>query len=186
MIKTVFSALCAIGALAGTVQAQLVSTPERNNTMQVVIREPGNGPVSESLTLPLGQAAIVHLPVDAVEVMVASDTVASAVVRTPRRALLLGQEVGRTNIFFFDIHGELILDLSVRVERDMASLQDALNRFVPNSRVEAESMNSNIILSGTVPSASAADAARSHRGDGAQCGPPAGRKPVGFSGLWRF
>lgn len=159
MIKTVFSALCAIGALAGTAQAQLVSTPERNNTMQVVIREPGNGPVSESLTLPLGQAAIVHLPVDAVEVMVASDTVASAVVRTPRRALLLGQEVGRTNIFFFDIHGELILDLSVRVERDMASLQDALNRFVPNSRVEAESMNSNIILSGTVPSASAADAA---------------------------
>lgn len=91
MIKTVFSALCAIGALAGVAQAQLVSTPERNNTMQVVIREPGNGPVSESLTLPLGQAAIIHLPVDAVEVMVASDTVASAVVRTPRRALLLGQ-----------------------------------------------------------------------------------------------
>jgi len=163
VIKTLVSALvgglCAAAAIAGASQAQLVSAPERNNTLQVVIREPGDGPVSESLTLPLGQAAVVHLPVDAVEVMVASDTIATAVVRTPRRALLLGQEVGRTNIFFFDAHGQLILDLNVRVERDMASLQDALDRFVPSSRVQAESMNSNIILSGTVPSASAADQA---------------------------
>lgn len=160
MIKSLFSAVCVLTALAGVSQAQeLVRAPERNNTMQVVIREPGDGPVSESLTLPLDQAAIVHLPVDAVEVMVASESVASAVVRTPRRALLLGQQVGRTNIFFFDARGDLILDLNVRVERDMASLQDALQRFVPDSRIEAESMNSNIVLSGTVPSASAADAA---------------------------
>lgn len=159
LLNHLISSLCFAAVLTGVGHAQLVSAPERNNTMQVVIREPGDGPVSESLILPLGQAAVVHLPVDAVEVMVASDTVASAVVRTPRRALLLGQEVGRTNIFFFDAHGQLILDLNVRVERDMAALQDALDRFVPNSRVQAESMNSNIILSGTVPSASAADQA---------------------------
>jgi pilus assembly protein CpaC len=40
-----------------------------------------------------------------------------------------------------------------------ASLQDALNRFVPGARIEAESMNANVVLSGTAPSASAADAA---------------------------
>lgn len=159
MIRSILLALVGAATLAAAAQAQLISAPERNNTLQVTIREPGDGPASESLRLPLGQAAVVHLPVDAAEVMVASDTVASAVVRTPRRALLLGQTVGRTNVFFFDGHGELILDLSVRVERDMASLQDALNRFVPDSRIEAESMNANVVLSGTVPSASAADAA---------------------------
>ena len=151
---------CAALAVTAPGWAQLVGgSHERNNTMQITIREPGNGPVSESLDLPLGQAAVMHLPVDAVEVMVANDATADAIVRTPRRALILGQAVGRTNIFFFDANGDLILDLDVRVERDMGALQDALVRFVPEARVRAESMNSNIVLSGTVPSASAADAA---------------------------
>jgi pilus assembly protein CpaC len=132
---------------------------ERTNTLQVTIREPGDGPVSERITLPLGQAAVIHLPVDAADVMVASPAVADAVVRTPTRAVLLGQGVGRTNVFFFDADGALILDLAVRVERDMDGLSDALRRFVPEGRIMAESMNANIVLSGTVPSASAADTA---------------------------
>jgi len=132
---------------------------ERTNTLQVTIREPGDGPVSERITLPLGQAAVIHLPVDAADVMVASPAVADAVVRTPTRAVLLGQGVGRTNVFFFDADGALILDLAVRVERDMDGLSDALRRFVPEGPIRAESMNANIVLSGTVPSASAADTA---------------------------
>jgi len=140
-------------------QAQLGSAPEAPNTLQVSIREPGQGPASEQIVLPLGQAAVVHLPADAADVVIANDEVANAVVRTSRRAFVLSEQVGRTNIFFFDAHGGLILDLSVRVERDMEALQDALNRFIPDGRVFAESMNANIVLSGTVPSASAADTA---------------------------
>lgn len=132
---------------------------ERTNTMQVDIREPGDGPVSENLSLPLGQAAVINLPVDAADVMVADPSVGDAIVRTPRRALLLGQGVGRTNVFFFDADGGLILDLNVRVERDMAGLDEALRRHVPDGRIEVESMNSNIVLSGSVPSQSAADTA---------------------------
>ena len=103
---------------------------EANNTLQVHIREPGAGPASESLQLPLGQAAVIHLPEDAADVVIANDEVASAVVRTTRRAFVMGQAVGRTNIFFFNADGGLILDLNVRVERDIAALQDALDRFV--------------------------------------------------------
>ncbi|MCC5997083.1 MAG: type II and III secretion system protein family protein [Oceanicaulis sp.] len=160
MIRTIklLCAAAALAACAGAAQAAQVAT-DRANTLQIVIREPGDGQVSQRLNLPLGQAAVLHLPVDATEVMVANDTVADAVVRTPRRAVLLGQAVGRTNIFFFDSDGQLILDLDVRVERDMAGLREALTRFVPGGRIEAESMNANIVLSGTVPSASAADAA---------------------------
>ena len=35
---------------------------------------------------------------------------------------------------FFDADGQLILDLNLRVERDLAPLQDALERFLPNAR----------------------------------------------------
>jgi pilus assembly protein CpaC len=158
--------LAALGCL-GALALPLLCAPaysqgaalERTNTLQVTIREPGEGPVSERITLPLGQAAVVHLPVDAADVMVANPAVADAVVRTPTRAVLLGQGVGRTNVFFFDADGALILDLAVRVERDMDGLTEALARFVPGARITAESMNANIVLSGSVPSASAADTA---------------------------
>ncbi|MEO1038379.1 MAG: type II and III secretion system protein family protein [Pseudomonadota bacterium] len=156
--------LALIAALAGlsapsAFAAQVPAAQERGNTLQVVIREPGAGPASESVSLPLGQAGVIHLPVDAADVVVANPEVAEAVVRTPTRAFLLAQAVGRTNIFFFDGHGELILDLDVRVERDIVALQDALDRFVPQGRITAESMNANIVLSGTVPSSVAADTA---------------------------
>ena len=164
MMISISKAVCAAALLAAAcvspAQGQLSGgRTEANNTLQVHIREPGAGPASESLQLPLGQAAVIHLPDDAADVVIANDDVASAVVRTTRRAFVLGQAVGRTNIFFLDADGGLILDLNVRVERDIAALQDALDRFVPEGRVQAESMNANIVLSGQVPSASAADTA---------------------------
>lgn len=154
------AALAVFAPLLLCAPAQSQSTNvERTNTLQVTIRHPGDGPVSERIALPLGQAAVIHLPVDAADVMVANPDVADAVVRTPTRTVLLGQGVGRTNVFFFDADGALILDLAVRVERDMDGLSEALARFVPGGRISAESMNANIVLSGTVPSASAADTA---------------------------
>ncbi len=158
MIRTVLSLALALGVTAPAA-AQFDRAGERGNTLLVDIREPGAGPTSERIDLPLGQAAVVQLPVDAVDVMVANPEVADAVVRTPTRAFVLGRNVGRTNIFFFDRDGAMILDLDVRVERDIDALQDALERFVPSGRVSAESMNANIVLSGTVPSAAAADTA---------------------------
>jgi pilus assembly protein CpaC len=143
-------------ALAAPVSAQ---THERGNTMQVYIRAPGEGPVSENLELPLSKAAVIHLPVDVADVMVTNPEVADAVVRTPRRAYLLGAGIGQTNAFFFDANGQLLLDLDIRVERDLGPLQDSLERFVPNGRVQAEAMNDHIVLSGSVPNAADADTA---------------------------
>ena len=150
--------LAAIALAAGPVHAQASGT-ERGNTMQVHIREPGDGPVSRSLDLPLSKAAVVHLPVDVADVLVTNPEVVDAVVRTPRRAYLMGMGIGQTNAFFFDADGQLILDLDLRVERDLSPLQGALERFLPNARVQAEAMNDHIVLSGSVPSAADADAA---------------------------
>lgn len=158
-MKPLRLALAAAALVCSPAAAIAQTQLERNNTMQVNIREPRGGPVSESLNLPLGQAAVINLPVDAGDVMVANEGVADAIVRSTTRAVILGQAVGRTNIFFFGPDGTLILDLDVRVERDLTALSDALSRFVPDGRIEVESMNANIVLSGTVPSASAADTA---------------------------
>jgi len=161
MIRSlIILAACALSTpvVAASAAAQAPGT-ERGNTMQVYIREPGNGPVSESLDLPLDKAAVIHLPVDVADVLVTNTEVVDAVVRTPRRAYIMGMGIGQTNAFFFDADGQLILDLDLRVERDLSPLQESFDRFLPNARVRAEAMNDHIVLSGSVPSAADADAA---------------------------
>ena len=110
----------------------------------------GVSAVSKSIILPLNKAAIVELPQAAADVLVSQPTIVDAVVRSPRRVYLLGLTVGQTNAFFFDTQGRQILNLEIRVERDVDALNDLLRRAMPGSRIETEAVNNNVLLRGTV------------------------------------
>ncbi|MCW5724883.1 MAG: type II and III secretion system protein family protein [Maricaulaceae bacterium] len=153
MMRTLLLALAM--AILGAAAAQAQSS----GTLQVHIRHPGVGAASESLLLPHNKAAVIHLPIDAAEVMVTNPAIAEAAIRTPRRAYLLGMTVGQTNAFFFDADGNLILDLDIRVERDLRGLQDMLHRLTPGARITAEAVNDHIVLTGSAPNAASADTA---------------------------
>ncbi len=116
----------------------------------VTIDSGGESAVSQSIVLPLNKAAIVELPRPAADVLVSQPTVVDAVVRSPRRVYLLGLTVGQTNAFFFDSQGRQILNLEIRVERDLDALTDLFARLMPDTRIEAEAVNDNIILRGVV------------------------------------
>lgn len=126
----------------------------------VRITEGGASTASRTLTLGLNKAAIIELPVDATDVLVSNPAIVDAVVRTARRTYVIGMEIGQTNAFFFNARGEQILNLEIRVERDLASLTNMLARFLPNARLNVEAVNDNIVLSGYVPNASQATQAR--------------------------
>jgi pilus assembly protein CpaC len=117
------------------------------------------GPNSQRLNLPLNKAAIVELPADARDVLVSNPKIVDAVVRSPRRIFLVGLTVGQSNAFFFDGSGKQLLNLEIRVERDMRVLQDMITRALPGSEVKVEQVNDNVILTGRVRSLSDADAA---------------------------
>lgn len=120
----------------------------------------GESTTSKSIVLPLNKAAMVQLPRGAADVIVAQPEMVDAVVRTPRRVFLLGQTVGQTNAFFFDAQGRQILNLEIRVERDLDALEDLIARLMPSSRITAEAVNDNIILRGAVNSSVEAANAR--------------------------
>lgn len=139
-------------ALAGALAVSAFTSPafaQRGN-QPVRIDSGGTSAVSKSIVLPLNKAAIVELPHAAADVLVSQPSVVDAVVRSPRRVYLLGLEVGQTNAFFFDAQGRQILNLEIQVERDMDALADLMRRVMPNSRVEIEAVNDNVILRGTV------------------------------------
>lgn len=113
----------------------------------------GESAVSKSIILPLNKAAIVELPQAAADVLVSQPSVVDAVVRSPRRVYLLGLQTGQTNAFFFDSRGRQILNLEIQVERDMDALANLYNRVMPDSRIEVESVNDNVVLRGVVQTA---------------------------------
>ncbi len=127
---------------------------------EAVINFGGSGAASKSIVLPLNKAAIVELPQAAADVLVSQPSVVDAVIRSPQRVYLLGQQVGQTNAFFFDVNGRQILNLEIQVERDLDALTDLIARLMPDARITAEAVNDNVILRGSVPSGvQAADAA---------------------------
>lgn len=105
---------------------------------------------SESVRLGLNKSLVIDLPRDARDVLVSNPAIADAVMRTARRAYLIGMEVGQTNVFFFDEHGTQIAALEVDVERDLTTLRHKIQTLIPDSSVIVDAMNDNIVLSGSV------------------------------------
>lgn len=129
----------------------------------------GSGPASQRITLALGKAALVQLDSDARDVLVSNPEIVDAVVRTPRRIFLLANKTGQTNAFFFDSAGHQILSVDIRVERDVTDLGSMMHASFPGSNIRVNSMNDNVVLTGTVNSAAdstrAQDLAASFAGD---------------------
>ena len=112
------------------------------------------------LSLPLNKAVIIELDRDARDVFVANPTVVDAVVRTPRRIFIMALKLGQTNTILLDAQGTQIATLEVTVGTDLSDLNAQIAQQLPNSRVKAEALNDNIVLGGTVSSASQASQAQ--------------------------
>jgi pilus assembly protein CpaC len=158
-------AILAVSLLAAPVAAK----PAGDKDARLMTISTRNGPVHRRLTLSLDKAAIVQLDTDARDVLVSNPELVDAVVRTPRRIFLLANKVGQTNAFFFDGAGHQILALDIRVERDVNDLASMMKDSLPNSAIQVQAMNDNVVLTGTVSSAlestRAADLAARFAGD---------------------
>ena len=108
---------------------------------------------SRYLPLGIGKSIVVDLPQDIKDVLVANPRIANAVIRSARRAYLIGVEVGQTNVFFFDAAGQQIAGFEIAVTRDLNSLQGALRQAFPGADVRVEGVGNGVMLSGTVASA---------------------------------
>ena len=150
------TALSAAVAITPTYAAAQVEPPDA----QTVRINNGGGSRSASLVLPFGKSAIIDLPADARDILISNPAIADATVRTARRAYVIGRQLGQTNIFFFDANGRQIANVEIRVEPDVAPLNEILRRTSADSQVTAEAVNGSIVLSGSARSAGEADRAR--------------------------
>ena len=129
----------------------------QNTASQVKIQEPGSGMNSRSIVLPFSKSTVIELPDNVMDVIVSNPDVVEAVVHTSRRTMLIGKEAGQTNVYFYSHDGRELLNVDIRVERDIGGLEGLIAKNAPDSRVEVQVFNSNILLTGAVPNAAAMD-----------------------------
>lgn len=121
------------------------------------VRVAAGGQGTRVLPLGRGRSAYIDLPADARDVLVSNPAVADVVARTPRRYYVMGVGPGQSDAVFFDAAGRQLLSLDIRVGQDAATVADTIRRVVPNARVQVQSVNESLILSGTVANNAEAD-----------------------------
>jgi pilus assembly protein CpaC len=105
---------------------------------------------AQFLPLGVGKSIVVDVPGEIKDVLVADPKIANAVVRTSRRAYIIGVAVGQTNIYFFDAAGRQLMGFDIAVKRDLNGLRAALKRALPGSQINVESLGADgIVLTGS-------------------------------------
>lgn len=110
-------------------------------------------PDARFITLGVGKSIVVDLSRDARDVLVSNPKIANAVIRSSRRAYLIGGEVGQTNIYFFDGEGRQIAGFDIAVTRDLNGVRAGLRRLFPGADVRVDGVGDGVVLTGLVANA---------------------------------
>ncbi|MGA2895792.1 MAG: type II and III secretion system protein family protein [Xanthobacteraceae bacterium] len=107
---------------------------------------------SQSIALGVSKSVVIDLPRDIRDVLVADPKIANAVVRSSRRAYIIGTAVGQTNVFFFDAEGKQIGGFDIAVTRDLNGIRAAIRQVLPDADIAVEGIGDGVVLSGSVAS----------------------------------
>jgi pilus assembly protein CpaC len=123
--------------------------PAADQRVQVIqVAASDNG--SQFVPLGIGKSVVVDMPRDIKDVLVADPKIANAVIRSSRRAYIIGAAVGQTNIYFFDAEGRQITGLDIAVTRDLNGLRAALKQALPGLDIHVEGIGEGLVLTGNV------------------------------------
>jgi pilus assembly protein CpaC len=138
------AALVSISDLASAAAAESEAAPETTSSI------PSVAPKTRFLSLGIGKSAIIDLPRDVKDVLVADPKIANAVIRSPQRAYIIGSAVGQTNVVFFDADGQQIAAYDIAIKRDLNGVRAALKQLLPVANIQAEGVGEGVMLTGSV------------------------------------
>src|SRR3984957_20241904 len=126
------AALALISGLGPATAAESEAAPATTSSITSA------SPKTRFLSLGVGKSAIIDLPRDVKDVLVADPKIANAVIRSPQRAYIIGSIVGQTNVVFFDADGQQIAAYDIAIKRDLNGVRAALRQVLPNGGIQIE------------------------------------------------
>jgi pilus assembly protein CpaC len=109
----------------------------------------------DRLILAISQSRTITLARPAKRVSIANPEVADIVLLSPTEYYVLARDVGITNLLIWDRETGNRSNIEIEVTHDLESLKSRLFRLIPNQSIEVIPALRSIVLSGTVPNATA-------------------------------
>ena len=147
-LKTLAYAMLA-AASCGLLSIALPGDAWAQHRSYLRLGETGSGALRQ-IKLGLNKSMIIELPREVREVMVSNPGQIEAVLQAATCAYLIGKAAGEANILFTDQDGRQVVVLEVTIERDFTALSEFISRVIPGANVQIESLNGNVVLTGTV------------------------------------
>ena len=145
LIRTATSAALIVMTLARPVHAGRPPPNSRGKVVAPAVQIYGDK-AAQFIPLGVSKSIVVDLPGDIKDVLVADPKIANAVVRTARRAYIIGVAVGQTNVYFFDAEGKQLMAFDIAVTRDLNGIRAALKRALPGPDIAVEGLADGIML----------------------------------------
>jgi len=147
------AALAMLATMTAAMLVNIASASDRHmpavDPRAPVVRISGSDETSRFVPLGVGKSVVIDLPRDIKDVLVADPKIANAVVRSARRAYIIGVTVGQTNVYFFDAEGRQIAGFDLAVTRDLNGLRAALKRILPGADIGIEGIGDSVMLTGS-------------------------------------
>src|SRR3954467_7852515 len=128
-------ALIAAFGLAATGRAPAADPRAAIDPRAPAVQVVGSDANSRFVPLGVGKSFVIDLPRDIKDVLIADPKIANAVVRSSRRAYIIGAAVGQTNVYFFDAEGNQIAGFDIAVTRDLNGLRALLAQALPGADI---------------------------------------------------
>ena len=152
------SAPIAIAVLAVLI---LGATFSPNRATAAIVVEATSGKHAGEMTVPLNKSQILRVDQPFTDLLVGSSAIADVLPLTDRTVYVLGKALGRTNLSIYGKGKRLLAVLDLTVIHDSEGLKAKLFELLPNEKIEVRTVNSTIILSGSISSADRATRAMS-------------------------
>ena len=116
---------------------------------------------ASDLVVSIGRGQLVTVPGKMADVFVADDSVADVQVKSTNQLYVFGKRGGETTVYASDGKGTVIWSANVRVGNNIDSIDQMLTLAMPEAKINVATMNSTVLLTGTV--AAPEDAAEAER-----------------------
>ncbi|NMN03236.1 MULTISPECIES: type II and III secretion system protein family protein [unclassified Novosphingobium] len=105
---------------------------------------------ARSIAVGLGRGELVTLPSRMADVFVADDKIADVQVKSTNQLYVFGKGPGETTVYASNAKGDVIWSANVRVGTNIDSVDQMLHLAMPDAKIQAATMNSTVLLTGTV------------------------------------
>ncbi|HUC63660.1 MAG TPA: type II and III secretion system protein family protein [Alphaproteobacteria bacterium] len=141
--------------LALALALMLPAAPFAGAWAQQVVR-----PTGEPIVIDVEKGTLIRLDRNVDTVFVADPDIADVKVKSPRLIYLYAKAPGETSLYAVDAEQHVLLSRPVLVKRDVARLQLALSKLLPDDSVDVKAVDTSLVLTGDVDSSVDAEEAR--------------------------